>query len=211
MSEKESYDFLGFGISGYRSFTSDDPALVGPFGKIHLITGQNNSGKSALANVAYHALPSLRREGAIDWRKDPFGKEDLPQSMSQTASASLTLSLCFSRSSLLSQLVNSQLIGESSKDILKKLLQSPLVSRGNENVCWFGFDIPEHFIAFDLENSFSTSSLSKTSHMSFLMIMTFMRLTKIRRLASITSMLHIVSLPPTEGFGAAQSTLSAKQ
>lgn len=70
MNENAPYEFLGFGIGGYRCFTSDQQALVGPFGKVHLITGQNNSGKSALANIAgdadiflyqaYTASPSLR-------------------------------------------------------------------------------------------------------------------------------------------------------
>lgn len=150
MSEKESYDFLGFGISGYRSFTSDSPALVGPFGKIHLITGQNNSGKSALANVAIRVFSSLSEDGKIDWSKCLLTEGDLPQSKSQATSASLTLSLCFSRSSLLSKLENAKMenglvLGASSEDIFRKMLQSNLISHENGNVCWFDFDIQTHF------------------------------------------------------------------
>ena len=141
MSENESYDFLGFGISGYRSFTSDDPALVGPFGKIHLITGQNNSGKSALANVAYHILPSLLMDGSINWGNDPFAERDLPQATLRTFNISFTLSLCFSRSSLLSYVENKISI----KHTIERVLSSQPVSRGNKDACWLDYDIPVQF------------------------------------------------------------------
>lgn len=141
MSENESYDFLGFGISGYRSFTSDDPALVGPFGKIHLITGQNNSGKSALANVAYHILPSLLMDGSINWGNDPFAERDLPQATVRTFNISFTLSLCFSRSSLLSYVENKISI----KHTIERVLSSQPVSRGNKDACWLDYDIPVQF------------------------------------------------------------------
>lgn len=144
MSENESYDFLGFGISGYRSFTSDDPALVGPFGKIHLITGQNNSGKSALANVAYHIFPSLLRGGSINWGNDPFAERDLPQATLWTFNISFTLSLCFSRSSLLSYVENEYIPNKSTKHAIERVLSSQPVSRGNKDACWLDYDIPVH-------------------------------------------------------------------
>lgn len=145
MSENESYDFLGFGISGYRSFTSDNPALVGPFGKAHLITGQNNSGKSALANVAYRVLPSLSKGGAIDWSQCPFSNGDLPQATPWTPNTSITLSLCFSRNSLLSNVGDEQYRGTFAKRVVEKALSSKSVTRGNENVCWLDYDVPLAF------------------------------------------------------------------
>lgn len=41
----------GFSLQGYRSFPSDRPALLLPLGKINLIAGQNNSGKSNILRV----------------------------------------------------------------------------------------------------------------------------------------------------------------
>lgn len=147
MSDNESYEFLGFGIGGYRCFTSDQQALVGPFGKVHLITGQNNSGKSALANIAYHALPSLRRGGAINWDKRPFIDRDLPQGVSQTSNTNITLSLCFSRDSLLSGIGDKHYRDRPAKNVLEKALSSNLVSRKEEEACWLDFDIPAEFKA----------------------------------------------------------------
>lgn len=97
----EQHAFLGFGIDGYRSFVSGQPAVVGPFGKVHLITGQNNSGKSALANVAFRILPSLQAGGRISSNPYPIRDEDLPQGIPWQSDTSMTLSLCFNRDSLL--------------------------------------------------------------------------------------------------------------
>lgn len=142
MSEDDSFNFLGFGICGYRSFTSADPALVGPFGRVHLITGQNNSGKSALANVAWHVLPSLRRDGTVDWSKRPFTTGDIPQGIPWTPHTSITLSICFSLSSLLSKVGDEQHRNRFAKSTVEKALTSESVSRGNEGVCWFDYDVP---------------------------------------------------------------------
>lgn len=147
MNESAPYEFLGFGIGGYRCFTSDQQALVGPFGKVHLITGQNNSGKSALANIAYHVLPSLRRGGAINWDKRPFIDRDLPQGVPQTSNTNITLSLCFSRDSLLSGIGDKQYRDRPAKNVLEKALSSNLASREEEGACWLDFDIPAEFKA----------------------------------------------------------------
>ena len=39
--------FVGFGCAGYRSFFGTEPARMGPFDKVQVISGQNNCGKSA--------------------------------------------------------------------------------------------------------------------------------------------------------------------
>ena len=180
MGENESYEFLGFGIGGYRSFTSGKQALVGPFGKVHLITGQNNSGKSALANVAYRILPLLWGAGAINWSKCPFTEGDLPQGAPWTPNASITLSLCFSRNSLLSKIGDEQYRHKSAKQIVERALSSEPVSRRDEDACWLDYDIPldfkssyqkqltlsEHFsekLSVACGTNFSEASLALTS------------------------------------------------
>lgn len=41
----------GFAFRGYRSFLSDEPAVLLPLGKINLVAGQNNTGKSNVLRV----------------------------------------------------------------------------------------------------------------------------------------------------------------
>lgn len=54
-------DFAGFGVSGYRSFGEDDHiAVFGPMGKIHLVVGQNNTGKSNALHFMADVLAGLK-------------------------------------------------------------------------------------------------------------------------------------------------------
>lgn len=41
----------GFTLRGYRSFPSDQPAVLFPLRKVNLIAGQNNAGKSNILRV----------------------------------------------------------------------------------------------------------------------------------------------------------------
>jgi hypothetical protein len=50
--------FLGFGVVGYRSF-SDRIQRIGPLGKISLLAGANNSGKSNVLSFAAQHLPQV--------------------------------------------------------------------------------------------------------------------------------------------------------
>lgn len=142
MAKPDRYEFLGFGIDGYRSFASGQPAMVGPFGKVHLITGQNNSGKSALANVAFRILPSIKRAGVISSSPYPICGEDLPQGVSHQPDETVTLSLCFSLDSLLERVEKKSCDGNVAIDAIAKALSSETVSRGDSGACWFDFRIP---------------------------------------------------------------------
>ncbi|MFZ4842653.1 AAA family ATPase [Mycetocola saprophilus] len=54
----------GFAFSGYRSFPSDNLAVLHPLGKINLIAGQNNAGKSNVLRViadAYAETPNPKK------------------------------------------------------------------------------------------------------------------------------------------------------
>ena len=144
-TREQPYHFLGFGIDGYRSFSSGNPALVGPFTKVHIITGQNNSGKSALADIAYHVLPTLQRGGAIDWSRHPFTSRDFPQGEQWRPDVRFSLSLCFSRDSLLSNVGDAHFRGRYARADIERALSSELVSRGNKDVCWLDFDIAPQY------------------------------------------------------------------
>lgn len=140
--QSEQYAFLGFGVDGYRSFCSGQPAMVGPFGKVHLITGQNNSGKSSLANVAVRIIPSLQGRGVISSNPYPICDEDLPQGTTRKFDASMTLSLCFSLDSLLERVGDNSYRGHNALDRMHEALSSETVSRGNHGACWFDFKMP---------------------------------------------------------------------
>ncbi|MBW8027529.1 ATP-binding protein [Clavibacter michiganensis subsp. michiganensis] len=79
----------GFGFTGYRSFWGTEIQRIGAMDKVHLIVGQNNSGKSNALRVASLLLPSMNaRNGFIA----PQGF-DRPQG--DIVSTRFTLSLAF--------------------------------------------------------------------------------------------------------------------
>ncbi|MGI6535994.1 MAG: ATP-dependent nuclease [Eggerthellaceae bacterium] len=177
----EQYVFLGFGIDGYRSFNSGQPAMVGPFGKVHLVTGQNNSGKSSLANVASRIFPALQGRGEISSNPYPIRDEDLPQGARRQLDANITLSLCFSRDSLLENVGDKSYGGQRALDTISDALSSETVSRGDPGVCWLDFNMPvsprsstRNDLVFDQEiadtlaeecgTNFSNESLAIVSH-----------------------------------------------
>lgn len=64
-------DLWGFQFQGYRSFSSDKPAVLYPLSKINLIAGQNNVGKSNILRV----ISAVYSNNAIK-----FGDLDRPRS-----------------------------------------------------------------------------------------------------------------------------------
>ena len=76
MENQESHIFIdGIGLSGYRSF-GDEVQRIGPFGKINLFIGKNNSGKSNIilflkqhySNIRWYSGPIwfVNRESEIN-------------------------------------------------------------------------------------------------------------------------------------------------
>ena len=59
----------GFAFSGYRSFSSEKLTDLSPLGKVNLIAGQNNAGKSnilkVIADCYGEAEPTLSRWGMM--------------------------------------------------------------------------------------------------------------------------------------------------
>lgn len=53
------YEIVGFGFAGYRSFWRSSPEPIGPFGKLHLVAGSNNSGKSNILRFASTVLSTF--------------------------------------------------------------------------------------------------------------------------------------------------------
>jgi ABC-type dipeptide/oligopeptide/nickel transport system ATPase component len=131
------YDFLGFGIKSYRSFYPD-AALVGPFNKVHLITGCNNSGKSALADVALKVLPLIQFNGSLS--KSAFANNDIPEAASEYPTPPFVLSLCFKLDALMNR-KGIKRLNAPLQDKVRSILCRPQISRGFEGACWFDFDM----------------------------------------------------------------------
>lgn len=64
----------GLGISGYRSYGSDF-VYFNDFGRMNIISGQNNSGKSNLLRVISRVLPSVM----AGTQTELLSREDAPQ------------------------------------------------------------------------------------------------------------------------------------
>ena len=58
--------FRGFGLSGFRSFGSQEIQRIGPLGKVHLLAGPNNSGKSNAITMARRGLPAFGRSAPLE-------------------------------------------------------------------------------------------------------------------------------------------------
>jgi hypothetical protein len=74
----------GFIFRGYRSFSSDQPAELFPLGKVNLIAGQNNTGKSNILRVIADTFTEERG-------KRPVSKWDRPLGDAEHAFARLEL------------------------------------------------------------------------------------------------------------------------
>lgn len=59
--ELSGFVITGIGLAGYRSFWGPDVQFIGPFDHIHLVVGQNNSGKSNVLRAAQQFLPGLSK------------------------------------------------------------------------------------------------------------------------------------------------------
>lgn len=70
--------FVGFGCVGYRSFCGTEPARIGPFEKVQVISGQNNCGKSALIDFLVKVTRAISERGDIRRENNPFAKSDIP-------------------------------------------------------------------------------------------------------------------------------------
>ena len=133
-------EFRGYGVDGYRSFCSGDLSYVGPFGKVHVITGQNNAGKSTLMDVAHRILPAFALGGRIRKHNWPFVHKDAPLAGSHTGNHKVSFSFCFSKDSIRS-LESCQRIVSKENHIadLCKLLENEVFTRGTDDCIWFDY------------------------------------------------------------------------
>lgn len=78
VDSSSSNPFVGFGCGGYRSFCGAEPARIGPFEKVQVISGQNNCGKSALVDYFNKVVGAINECGNIRREDNPLMKADVP-------------------------------------------------------------------------------------------------------------------------------------
>lgn len=131
------YSFCGFGVKGYRSFSGHEPSLVGLFGKTHIVTGRNNSGKSSLVDFAQTFLPALKSAhgGNVDLKK-AYQALDRPISLDNSADArEPEVLLSFS----LNAVLKAYSIRKTDKEKIKAILRSIGYLNDDNQRCWFSF------------------------------------------------------------------------
>ena len=130
----------GIGFSGYRSF-GEALQLIGPFSKINLFVGQNNSGKSNILLFIKQIMPiafmSMMGKGGQP------KIEQLDRSLHQTSGIFRCAVGVRPDGSQLRGLVEK--IGSQSQkrasEILDRLFHSPILNRGTE-LGWFVYEAP---------------------------------------------------------------------
>jgi hypothetical protein len=80
VSQDDGILLHGFGLTGYRSFSSPELQRIGPMSKVHLVAGPNNSGKSNILSLLTAALDALRAGGRYGFSAPdrPYGTDSDP-------------------------------------------------------------------------------------------------------------------------------------
>ncbi|WP_344054898.1 AAA family ATPase [Microbacterium lacus] len=128
-------DFAGFGVAGYRSFGADDHvAVFGPMTKIHLVVGQNNTGKSNALHFMADVLTALR---AGDGRGTLVGLYpgglDLPAGWQTDRTRLISIGLHLTESVRTAMRFNDE--------IVRNWLQTDAYTRGFADTVWLDLEI----------------------------------------------------------------------
>lgn len=144
-------DFAGFGLRGYRSFGDEEIALIGPMGKVHLVVGQNNVGKSNTLHFMADVLAGLKKSsGAAVHRNHIFtGDFDLPEGWTLEQPRTISLGLRLTES------VRSSLSFAHPR--VEQWLTTPTYTRGSEGVVWLDLVLAQN----PQDNSSYSVSLSE--------------------------------------------------
>lgn len=136
--------FVGFGCAGFRSFTGAEPARIGPFDKVQVVSGQNNCGKSALIDYFIRVIEAISERGDIRREDNPLTRADVPLRLNaQNELPPATISFCVNIDALEETLMpNARSSGqqEYAKSLLKLFNDVPYISE-NETAAWLDFSL----------------------------------------------------------------------
>lgn len=128
-------DFAGFSVRGYRSFGGDEPVTIGPMGKVHLVVGQNNVGKSNALYFVFDSLTAISRAGgsSIVGAEMFPGSFDLPEGWTAEDVRTLSIGL------YLTEDVKASL--SYSNESIRAMLTTEAYTRGSENTVWLDLEL----------------------------------------------------------------------
>lgn len=136
--------FVGFGCAGYRSFCGTEPARIGPFDRVQVISGQNNCGKSALIDYFIKVVQVISWRGDIRREDNPLTRVDIPLNLNaQNKPLPATISFCVNIHSLEETLmanVKSPGQQEVAESLLKLFNDAPYIS-DNGKAAWLDFSL----------------------------------------------------------------------
>lgn len=143
----------GFTISGYRSF-GNEPQKIGPFGKVNLLAGQNNSGKSNillfLARDFKRFFNSTRERGPVQielelldqHQGEPVGRQSFGLALNLKGDNFKTMmAKCQEEFDSLPANYGGRDV-EMATDLIQKILHSQTLSQGAQTA-WFTYVTPE--------------------------------------------------------------------
>lgn len=129
---------VGFGFTGFRSFWGQEPQLVGPMSKVHLVAGSNNSGKSNILRFAHTLLSEPRLDGLRAWS----GAGSLDQPIGKFFDGKLRLSLGVSVDLATAHaLLEPFDIDERYDEALLHVLTRAAFERPGSSLAWIDFDV----------------------------------------------------------------------
>lgn len=136
--------FVGFGCAGFRSFTGAEPARIGPFDKVQVLSGQNNCGKSALIDYFIRVIEAISERGDIRREDNPLTSADVPLRLNaQNELLPATISFCVNIDALEETLMSnarSSRQQEYTKSLLRLFNDVPYISE-NGTDAWLDFSL----------------------------------------------------------------------
>lgn len=143
--------FVGFGCAGYRSFSGAEPARIGPFDKVQVISGQNNCGKSALIDYFIKVVGAISWRGDIRREDNPLTGVDIPLNLNAHNEPLQTIiSFCVNIHSLEETLmsnVRSPRQQEYAESLLMLFNDAPYIS-DNGKAAWLDFSLGRGHLSF---------------------------------------------------------------
>lgn len=139
MNELNLERFLGYGVGNYRSFRGKQLSYVGPFEKINIITGQNNSGKSALMNFAVRLLPRLE-QGLFRAVGSPFVEDDIPMEGVPESNEGhvFRFSICYPKDAFV-QDRGSETVKKRRDEFVSAIFENEVYTCGKDGVIWIDY------------------------------------------------------------------------
>lgn len=125
-------NFIGFGIRGFRSIGDESIQYIGPFGKVHLLVGKNNVGKSNILTFVTDVLPKVKSH-SHDMDQLMGGGDNIPQGDSWSDQTSRVVSIGIKKSD---EIINN--FGLS--DVLAPILNTPSMTKEQDGQFWFDFE-----------------------------------------------------------------------